>query len=65
MHGIVRLSENRQSVANLRKIGDAEGRRRRLAIQLAAQLPEDPKEAVLVLEAAICLVRTFLADGLG
>lgn len=39
-----------------------EGWHRRHAIQLAAQLPEDPKDALIVLELARGLVETFLAD---
>ena len=39
--------------------------RRRMAIQLAAQLPENPAEALLVLEATTLLVKAFLMpDGL-
>jgi hypothetical protein len=34
--------------------------RRRLALQIAAQLPAEAAEAILVLEVAILLVRTFL-----
>ena len=38
--------------------------RRRLAVQIAAQLPGDATEAILVLEAALTLVRIFLTpDG--
>lgn len=35
---------------------------KRLAIQLAAQLPDDTQEALDVLEHAKTLVRAFLAD---
>lgn len=37
-----------------------EARRKRLAIQLAAQLPEDEDEALAVLNATETLVKTFL-----
>ena len=38
--------------------------RRWLALQLAAQLPRDATEAILVLEATLTLVRAFLTpDG--
>ena len=63
MVSVVKLPDNRQVVTETRKLGDAEGRRRRLAIQIAAQLPEDAAEALMVLEAATCLVRTFLVEG--
>lgn len=36
--------------------------RKRMAIQIAAQLPGDITEAILVLEATLVLVRTFLAS---
>lgn len=35
---------------------------KRLAIQLASQLPEDPDEALTVLEHCKTLVRTFLDE---
>jgi hypothetical protein len=35
---------------------------KRLAIQIAAQLPAKPREALLVLALAETIVRTFLAD---
>lgn len=35
---------------------------KRLAIQIAAQLPEDQEEALAVLEHAKTLVRSFLGD---
>lgn len=42
-----------------------EQERRRLALQIAAQLPAEAAEAILVLEVALLLVRTFLMpDGL-
>jgi len=36
---------------------------RRMAIQIAAQLPERPEDALLVLELARELVETFLCEG--
>jgi hypothetical protein len=36
---------------------------RRHAIQIAAQLPEDAKDALIVLDLAKSLVETFLAEG--
>ena len=42
---------------------DDKGWMRRHAIQIAAQLPEDPNEALAVLELAKQLVRGFLMEG--
>ena len=47
-----------------KKPDQRDGERRRLALQIAAQLPAEATEAILVLEAALTLVRTFLmTDG--
>ena len=46
-----------------KKLDDRELERRRLAVQIAAQLPAEAAEAVLVLEAALTLVRLFLTPG--
>jgi hypothetical protein len=35
---------------------------RRQAVQIVAQLPEDASDALMVLEQAMVLVRTFLSD---
>ncbi len=43
-----------------RPLGESELRRRRLAIQLAAQLPESTTEALAVLSLVEDLVRSFL-----
>lgn len=52
------------SLPERRRLDDRELDRRRLAIQLVGQLPAEATEALLVLEAAITLVRMFLsADG--
>lgn len=40
----------------------SDARLKRLAIQIATQLPDDTQEALRVLEHAQTLVRTFLAD---
>lgn len=40
-----------------------DGWKRRLAVQLAAQLPEKPADALAVLALAETLVKTFLAPG--
>lgn len=45
-----------------RKDDPRSGRLRRLAIQLAAQLPEDEGEALEVLSLTETLVRSFLSD---
>jgi hypothetical protein len=41
---------------------EADLRHRRIAIQIAAQLPEDAGEAIRVLRHAETLVRSFLGD---
>lgn len=48
-------------VVNLRPAGE-EAALKRLAIQIAAQLPEGTAEALAVLEYAKTLVRSFLGD---
>ena len=49
-----------QMVKKIKRVDDAA--LKRLAIQLAGQLPENVDEALAVLEHCKTLVRTFLAD---
>ena len=51
-------SVNRRSVA---RPGKSPRWRRRQALQVAAQLPDEPEEALTVLRHAQTLVRSFLA----
>lgn len=46
-----------------KKTDPKEIERRRMAIQIAAQLPAEAAEAILVLEATLLLVRSFLTPG--
>jgi hypothetical protein len=51
------------SLPERRKPDPRELERRRLALQIAAQLPAEAAEALLVLEATVSLVRGFLMPG--
>lgn len=63
MPELVSLSDAREK-RELKPLGEAELNRRRLALQIAAQLPADPVQALLVLEATQLLVRAFFGvDG--
>lgn len=57
MPGVASMSEYRRATSPKRT-----GEMKRLAMQLALQLPEDPSEAAEVVEHMQTLVRAFMGD---
>lgn len=62
MPEIVSLSEKRVE-RETSPLPEIELNRRRLAMQIALQLPGEPLEAIAVLQAALVLVKSFYCAG--